>query len=124
MDAIKQTITKWYRSLDTLFSEADAWSFFKTVAVLETIGWACLTVGIIFKYNDLPYNDWAIGLGGSIHGIIVICYMIVVLFVHRALGWSVARFIVAELINAVPYGVLFFELWVAHRRKKQQRATS
>lgn len=118
MDTIKQTVTRWYRSLDGIFTEADAWSFFKTVAILETVGWTLLTIGILFKYNDWPYNDWAIGFGGSAHGIIVICYVIVVLFVHRSLGWSVTKFTIAELINAVPYGVLFFELWVAHERKK------
>lgn len=122
MDVIKQTIGRWYRSLDTLFTERDAWALFKTVALLETFGWLCLTVGILFKYNDWPYNDWAIGFGGSIHGIIVICYMLVVLFAHRALGWGLGKFAVAELINAVPYGVLFFELWAAHQRKKAQAA--
>lgn len=118
MDTVKQTVSRWYRSLDTLFTERDAWAFFKTVAVLETFGWVCLTVGILFKYNHWPYHDWAIGLGGSIHGIIVICYMLVVLFVHRALGWGLVQFTIAELINAVPYGVVAFERYASHQRKK------
>jgi len=118
MASVKQTITGWYHQMDNIFSEGEAWSLFKTMAILETIGWTLLIIGILFKYNNWPLSDWAIGLGGSAHGMIVIAYMLVVLFAHRSMGWSVRRFVVAELINAIPYAVLVFELWASEQRKR------
>lgn len=118
MADVKTMIAGWYHQLDNVFTESEAWSLFKTMAILETIGWTLLIIGILFKYNDWPLADWAIGLGGSAHGLIVIAYMLVVFFAHRSMGWSVRRFAVAELINAIPYAVLVFELWASHQRKQ------
>lgn len=120
MKDVKATITGWYHQMDGIFAESEAWSLFKTMAILETIGWTMLLIGIMFKVNDWPLADVAISIGGSVHGMIVLAYMLVVLFAHRSMGWSVWKFTVAELINAIPYAVLVFEIWVARQRKQAQ----
>lgn len=124
MAQVKKTIGRWYHQMDNIFSEPEAWAFFKITAILETIGWTLLIIGIAFKYFHWPYSDWALALGGSSHGMIVIAYMFIVFFVHRSLGWSVRRLVVAELINAVPYGVLCFEIWAERKRHTEQLATA
>lgn len=121
MKDVKATITRWYHQMDGIFAESEAWSLFKTVAILETIGWTMLLVGIMFKMNHWPLADLAIAIGGSTHGMIVLAYMLVVLFAHRSMGWSVRKFVMAELINAIPYAVLVFEIWVSRQRKQAQR---
>jgi integral membrane protein len=120
MEDVKTTITRWYHQMDGIFVESEAWSLFKTLAILETIGWTMLIIGIMFKVNHWPLADVAIGVGGSAHGMIVIAYMLVVLFAHRSMGWSVWKFTVAELINAIPYAVLVFEIWAARQRNAAQ----
>lgn len=117
MKDIKATITRWYHQMDGIFAESEAWSLFKTMAILETIGWTMLLIGIAFKVNHWALADVAISVGGSVHGMIVLAYMLVVLFAHRSMGWSVWKFTVAELINAIPYAVLVFEIWAARQRK-------
>lgn len=120
MKDAKTTIARWYHQMDGIFAEAEAWSLFKTMAILETIGWTLLIIGIIFEVNHWPFSDIAIAVGGSAHGMIVIAYMLVVLFAHRSMDWSVRKFVVAELINAVPYAVLVFEIWASRQRKQTQ----
>lgn len=122
MKDAKTTITRWYHQMDGIFAESEAWSLFKTMAILETIGWTMLLIGIMFKMNHWPLADVAIAVGGSAHGMIVIAYMLVVLFAHRSMGWSVWKFAVAELINAIPYAVLVFEIWASRQRKQAQFA--
>lgn len=119
MAQVKKTISHWYHQMDNIFSEPEAWSFFKITAILETIGWTLLIIGITFKVYHWPFSDWALALGGSSHGMIVIAYMFIVFFVHRSLDWSVRRLVVAELINAVPYGVLCFEIWAERKRRRE-----
>lgn len=120
MKDVKTTIARWYHQMDGIFAESEAWSLFKTMAILETIGWTMLLIGIMFKVNHWPLADVAISVGGSVHGMIVLAYMLVVLFAHRSMGWSVWKFTVAELINAIPYAVLVFEIWAARQRKQAQ----
>ena len=118
MKAVKTMIARWYYQMDEIFAESEAWSLFKTMAILETIGWTMLLIGIAFKVNHWPLADVAIAVGGSAHGMIVLAYMLVVLFAHRSMGWSVWKFTVAELINAIPYAVLVFEIWASRQRKQ------
>ncbi|MDB5180212.1 MAG: hypothetical protein JWN12_844 [Candidatus Saccharibacteria bacterium] len=114
---IKQIATRAYDALDNIFTDKEAWGLFKLAAFVETFGWTCLIIGIIAVTMQWPHNSAYIAIAGSIHGILYLFYLFIVIFAHRALKWSVWRFIFAELISVVPYGALVFELWVAHRRK-------
>jgi integral membrane protein len=114
----KRIAARAYNALDGIFSETEAWGLFKIATLLETFGWTCLIFGIISVKLEWPYNDAYLAVGGSIHGIFYLFYLFIVIFGHRALKWSVWRFIFAELISVIPYGALVFEFWVAKRRKE------
>jgi len=80
-----------------------------------------LLIGILFQVMHWPGDSWLLPVGGSLHGMFVIAYMGAVLFVHRSFRtkWGVKKMLLAELINAVPYGALAFELHEARQRKLQ-----
>jgi len=114
---IQKTAKRAYDALDNIFTDKEAWGLFKIAAFAETFGWTCLIIGIAAVKLQWPHNDAYLAVAGSIHGILYLFYLFIVIFAHRALQWSVWRFIFAELISVVPYGALVFELWVSHRRK-------
>ena len=113
---LKRTARRAYDALDGVFTEREAWGLFRIAAIVETIGWTCLLIGIAAVKFDWPRADAYIAVCGSIHGILYLFYVFIVIFAHRALHWSVPRFIFAQAISVVPYGALVFEWWVAHRR--------
>ena len=115
--SIRHTAKRAYDALDGIFTDREAWGLFRIAAIVETIGWTCLLIGIAAVKFDWPRSDAYIAVGGSIHGIFYLFYVFIVIFGHRALGWSVGRFIFAQLISVVPYGALVFERWVAIRRQ-------
>lgn len=114
---IRQTAKKVYAALDNVFTEKEAWGLFRIAAFAETFGWTLLIIGIIAVVMKWPQSEAYIAVAGSIHGILYLFYLFIVIFAHRALKWSIWRFIFAELISVVPYGALVLELWVAQRRK-------
>ncbi|MDB5167672.1 MAG: putative rane protein [Candidatus Saccharibacteria bacterium] len=113
----KYIARKAYEALDGIFTDREAWWLFRAAAFAETFGWTCLIVGIAAVELKWPHDSAYIAIAGSIHGILYLFYLFIVIFGHRALKWSVWRFIFAELISVIPYGALVFELWVSHRRK-------
>ena len=113
----KTGLKKAYAALDNIFTDKEAWGLFRIAAFVETFGWMCLLVGIAAVSQDWPRSDAYIAVGGSIHGIFYLFYLFIVIFAHRAMDWSVWRFIFAQLISVIPFGALVFELWVARRRK-------
>lgn len=118
MELVKTMVRRTYRELDGIFTDGEAWFLFKIAAILETIGWTLLIVGILFSVNHWPDNDWILPVAGSIHGIFYLGYTFIVFFTHRSLRWSVWRFLFAEGISVVPYGALALEWWVARRRQQ------
>ncbi len=115
---IRSVAHRAYNALDGIFTDKEAWLLFRIAAFVETFGWTCLLIGIAAIAYHWPYAQAYIAVGGSIHGILYIFYLFIVIFGHRAMRWSVWRFIFAELISVVPYGALVFEMWVSQRRKK------
>ena len=114
---VRQAASKAYAALEHIFTDKEAWALFRIAAFVETFGWMCLLVGIAAVSQDWPRSDAYIAVGGSIHGIFYLFYLFIVIFAHRAMSWSIWRFVIAQLVSVVPFGALVFELWVAHRRK-------
>lgn len=110
-----------YDALDNIFTDKEAWTLFKVAAFLETVGWTGLIVGIVADKLQWPYGPDILAVTGSVHGIFFVFYIFIVIFGHRSMGWSVWRFLFASLINAVPYGAMGLEMWVAHRRKQGKK---
>jgi integral membrane protein len=116
--AYKTTIKRLYSELENIFTETEAWNLFKIAAILETIGWTLLIIGIAASVFSLPGKSFLLPIGGSIHGVLYIFYVFIVLFGHRSLSWSVPRFLFAEAISVVPYGALVFEQFMQRERNK------
>ena len=106
--------------LNNVFTDREAWFFFRWSAWLETVGWTMLIIGIIFQITHWPGNSWILAIGASFHGMFVIGYMGITLAIHRSFRkkWSTAKMIGAELINIIPYAVLVLEIHEARQRKK------
>jgi len=114
METVRRALTQ----LDGAFTDKEAWFLFRWSAWLETVGWTGLLIGIAFQVKHWPGDGWVLPIGGSLHGTFVIIYMLITFFTFRSLGWSWRRFIFAELINIVPFGVLVLELYIAKERSK------
>lgn len=92
---------------------------FKTSAIVETITWTLLIIGIVFSHFKWPLYDWILPIAGSLHGVLVLGYMAIVFFIHRSLRWGFRRMLVAEAVSVIPYAVLVFELWEDFRRQQK-----
>jgi len=117
MQPLTRTLQKLYRQLDGVFTEREAWGLFKASAIIETITWTLLIIGIVFSHFKWPLYDWILPIAGSLHGIFVIGYMLIVFFAHRSMKWSAWRMAVAEIVSVVPYAALVFEQWAIRHPK-------
>ncbi|HEU0266100.1 MAG TPA: DUF3817 domain-containing protein [Candidatus Saccharimonadaceae bacterium] len=106
--------------LNNLFTDREAWFLFRWSAILETVGWTMLIIGIVFQITRWPGNGWVLPIGASLHGMFVIAYMGVIFGTHRSFTrkWTTLKMLIAELINIIPYAVLVFALCETHRRQK------
>jgi len=89
------------------------------MAIFETIGWTLLITGIIFSELKWPLYDYILPIAGSLHGIFVISYMLIIVFTFRSMSWGYMKMIIAEAVSVVPYAALVFEQYEANRRKEQ-----
>lgn len=107
-----------YHELDAIFTDREAWFLFRWSAFLETFGWTFLLVGILFQITKWPGDSWLLPIGGSLHGIFVIAYMLIAFFAHRSFKkkWSFKKMLLAEIISIIPYGALVFEQYEARKR--------
>lgn len=108
-----------YRQRESTFSDREAWALFRWAAIAETITWTLLIIGIIFKHFQWPLYDYVLPIAGSLHGIFVICYMMLIVAVFRSMRWSVVKMLIAEAVSVVPYLALVFEQYEAQRRREQ-----
>lgn len=114
---IRMLTRRFYDSLNGVFTDKEAWFLFKTSALLETIGWTLLIIGILFSVYKWPLYDYVLPIAGSLHGIFYIMYVLIVFFAHRSMKWSFWRFVVAEAVSVAPFAAWAFEQWVARRRR-------
>lgn len=105
--------------LDGIFTDKEAWFLFRWSAILETVGWALLLVGILFQVMKWPGEEWLLPVGGSLHGTFVMGYMFIVFFAHRSFTpkWSIRRMLIAEAISVIPFGALAYEMHLARLRQ-------
>jgi integral membrane protein len=102
------------------FREYEAWFLFKWSALSEVAGWTMLIYGILAEKFQWFGHGWAVNIGGSIHGILFIAYILIVITSYSSLGWSRRKTVVALAICNFPYGTLVFEQYAAYRRKRLQ----
>ncbi len=86
---------------------------FRTLAVAEAVTWTILIVAMILKYA--AGVDWAVLVGGSIHGFVFLAYAFSAALVGVNQRWSVGLIAFAVLTAIVPYATVPFELWLVRR---------
>lgn len=118
MESVKTKLSFAYARLDNIFTEKEAWTLYTFIAYAETIGWCLLLFGIFSKVNTWPLYDWALGIGGYVHGIIFVTYVLIVFFAHRSMKWNVWQFLAAEALSNVPFGALAFEQYITRKFKR------
>lgn len=100
------------------FSDKDAWMLFRIAAIVESIGWTLLLAAIVQKYLGLPWTDFTIPIGGSIHGTFFLIYFTFAIVTPRSMEWGWKKIVTALAVGNIPYGSLAFEQYVARQRQK------
>ncbi|MBI3889640.1 DUF3817 domain-containing protein [Candidatus Saccharibacteria bacterium] len=118
MDTIKTKATNAYDQLDNIFTQKEAWALYTFAAYAETIGWMLLLFGIFSKINKWPLYEWSLGIGGYIHGIIFVFYILIVFFAHRSMKWNIKQFVAAEVLSNIPFGALAFERYITKKKRR------
>lgn len=117
MDAVKTKMLSFYDQIDNVFTPKEAWYLFRMATILETIGWSLLIFGILSKRNEWWLYDWSLGIGGSMHGVFVIFYVLIVFFAHRSMKWTFRQFVAAEILCNIPLGAVVFERYITRALK-------
>jgi len=88
---------------------------FRALAIAEAITWTILIIAMILKYA--AGVEWAVLVGGSIHGFVFLAYAFTAVLVGVNQRWSVGLIALGVVTAVVPYATVPFELWlVRHGR--------
>jgi integral membrane protein len=119
--AVEVTILEFFQKVDNhqIFTDSEAWGLFKFTAIAEAFGWALLLYGIAADRFHLFASDWALPVGGSLHGMFFIAYLLIVVTAYSSLGWPRWKGLLALLMSIIPMGTLVFEMREAHTRRKR-----
>lgn len=100
----------------TTTSRVTPHSFFRVVAIAESITWTLLIAGMLLKYvgglGVLP-----VLIGGSIHGFVFITYALTAVLVGVNQRWSVKLIVGAVATAIIPYVTIPFDLWLDRNGK-------
>lgn len=103
------------------FTETEAWTLYRIVALSEAFGWTLLIAGILIRHFRLPGYSIAVPIAGQIHGTIFLIYFGVSITIYSSLSWSRKKFLMAIIAGIPPYGSLVFEQWEVRRRSAKNR---
>ena len=88
---------------------------FRALALAEAVTWTVLIIAMILKYA--AGVEWAVLVGGSIHGFVFLAYAFTAVLVGVNQRWSVGLIALGVVTAVVPYATVPFELWlVRHGR--------
>ena len=86
---------------------------FRALALAEAVTWTTLIVAMILKY--VVGVEWAVLVGGSIHGFVFLAYAFAAVLVGVNQRWSVGLIAFAVVTAIVPYATIPFEVWLMRR---------
>lgn len=86
---------------------------FRALALAEAVTWTILIVAMILKYA--LGVEWAVLVGGSIHGFVFLAYAFAAVLVGVNQRWSAGLIAFAVVTAIVPYATIPFELWLVRR---------
>lgn len=115
---IKAGVMKTYDATHW-FTDKEAWDIFRFFAIAETIGWTSLISAILYRRLGLAEAESVVSFAGHIHGMVFVCYFIIVLVVARSMQWGIGRIGLALVAGMPPFGSIIFEQIMARQRKKQ-----
>lgn len=81
---------------------------FRLLAIAEAITWTILIIGLIMRAT--LSLDWAVLVGGSIHGFVFLAYAFVALLVGVNQRWPIGLTALGVLFAIVPFATIPFEL--------------
>ena len=97
-------------------TDKEAWNLFRIAALSEAASWLLLLAGMYLKYVVKPGQETLVAVGGSLHGVIFLGYLVAVVGLWRILRLSLWQGFIALLASVLPLGTLAFERWLARRR--------
>jgi len=86
---------------------------YRWLALAEVVTWTILIVAMILKYA--AHIEWAVLVGGSIHGFVFLAYGFQSVLVGVNQRWNVGRIAFAVLTAIVPYATVPFDLWLVRK---------
>ena len=85
---------------------------YRTVAIAEAVSWTLLISGLLLR--ALAGLDWAVSVGGGIHGFVVLAYAATTVLVAKNQRWTARPTILALIATVIPYATVPLEVWL-HR---------
>jgi integral membrane protein len=82
---------------------------FRTVAIAEAITWALLLTGMFLKYVT-ETTELGVRIGGMLHGIVFVAYVVVTVVVAIDASWSLKRTALGLLAAVPPFFTIWFDL--------------
>lgn len=86
---------------------------YRALAFAEAVTWTILIVAMILKYA--AGVEWAVLVGGSIHGFVFLSYALTAVIVGVNQRWNIGRIAFAVLTAIVPYATIPFDLWLVRK---------
>jgi integral membrane protein len=86
---------------------------FRALALAEAVTWTILVVAMILKYA--AGVDWAVLVGGSIHGFVFLAYAFAAVLIGVNQRWSLGIIAFAVLTAIIPYATIPFEMRLVRR---------
>lgn len=83
---------------------------FLTIAALEAVSWACLLIGMYFKYLAADPTEVGVKVFGPIHGFLFVAYLLACLNVRKPFGWTTKTFWIAVVCAVPPFFTALFEV--------------
>src|SRR5471030_2532043 len=101
-------IIKFLSTVDNhqIFTEPEAWVLFKVSAISEAFGWMLLLYGIAAEQYRLFGRGYALPIGGTIHGMLFIAYLLIVAAGYSSLGWPRWKALIGISMSIIPLGTL------------------
>lgn len=83
------------------------------LALAEVVTWTLLILGMIGKYGF--GLDWAVRIGGGIHGFVFLCYCVATVAVWTDKRWTTGTGLLGLVSAVVPYATVPFERAMVRR---------
>lgn len=85
-------------------------TLYRVVATAEMITWTLLIAGMVLKYTGV--TEVGVRIGGTVHGIAFLAYVLVTIFVGLNQRWSLPSIVIGLATAVVPWCTWPYERWL------------